>query len=143
MGEFYLNFSEVYRAIEKSTKQLVAIKKMSLERSQEGFPIAALREIGLLSNINHKNIVNFLEMTYAKYSPPEFSFHHPVRPKFNYLFNFFMISEYMEHSLSGLINRGIAFNNSQVKYIIYEALEGLEFLHSLKIMHRDIKSYTI
>lgn len=116
---------------------------MCVEHSREGFPLAALREVCLLSKLRHSNVVSFLEVAYSKYSPPELSLARARCLKFNCRFNFFMVSEYMEHSLRGLLNRNIIFNLSQIKYIVYEALQGLHFIHSNRIIHRDIKSSNI
>ena len=119
---------------------------MSLERSAEGFPLAALHEIKLLSKLNHENIVQFFDVAVAKYAPPEKLLDDPLTPTsapFSYPWNFFMVCEYAEHSLSGLLNCGYRFSPPEVKCVLRQILSGLAFLHSQSIMHRDIKCSNI
>ena len=52
----------VYRAQEIATGEIVALKKLKLEREREGFPITSLREIHTLFLAKHKNIVNLREI---------------------------------------------------------------------------------
>lgn len=48
------------------TDTLVALKKVRLENEKEGFPITAIREIKILIQLNHKNIVNLQEIVTDK-----------------------------------------------------------------------------
>ena len=42
---------------EKNTKELYALKKIKLESDEEGMPSTAIREISLLKELSHPNIV--------------------------------------------------------------------------------------
>ena len=51
---------------------LVALKKVRLENEKEGFPITAVREIKILRQLNHKNIVNLKEIITDKQDALDF-----------------------------------------------------------------------
>jgi len=50
-------FGVVHRSIDKRTKKIVAIKQIKFENESEGIPSTALREISILRDLNHPNIV--------------------------------------------------------------------------------------
>ena len=50
-------YGVVYKARNKVTGQLVALKKIRLENLEEGVPSTAIREISLLKELKHPNIV--------------------------------------------------------------------------------------
>ena len=50
-------YGVVYKARCKTTGQLVAMKKIRLESEDEGVPSTAIREISLLKELQHPNIV--------------------------------------------------------------------------------------
>lgn len=47
----------VYKARDMKENKFVALKKIRFEQDEEGIPITAIREIGLLKSLNHPNIV--------------------------------------------------------------------------------------
>jgi cyclin-dependent kinase 12/13 len=51
---------------------LVALKKVRLENEKEGFPITAVREIKILRQLNHPNIVNLREIVTDKQDALDF-----------------------------------------------------------------------
>ncbi|KAL3273219.1 hypothetical protein HHI36_014673 [Cryptolaemus montrouzieri] len=51
-------YGVVYKGKNKKTGQLVALKKIRLESEDEGIPATALREISLLKELRHPNIVS-------------------------------------------------------------------------------------
>jgi serine/threonine protein kinase len=58
-------YGEVYLARNRITSEMVALKKIKLEASKErrsGFPITALREMRVLKDLSHQNIVDLIEV---------------------------------------------------------------------------------
>lgn len=52
----------VFRARDRKTGDIVALKKFKLEKEKNGFPITSLREIRTLMLAKHPNIVNIREI---------------------------------------------------------------------------------
>lgn len=50
-------YGVVYKARERQTGAIVALKKIRLEQEEEGVPSTAIREIALLKELNHPNVV--------------------------------------------------------------------------------------
>lgn len=50
-------YGVVYKARNKKTGKFVALKKIRLESEEEGVPSTAIREISLLKELQHPNIV--------------------------------------------------------------------------------------
>jgi serine/threonine protein kinase len=50
-------YGVVYKAKDKTTGEHVALKKIRLEGEDEGVPSTALREISLLKELQHPNVV--------------------------------------------------------------------------------------
>ena len=56
------SYGVVYRARDKETGDIVALKKLKLEEEKHGFPITALREINALMTCRHENVVGIREV---------------------------------------------------------------------------------
>lgn len=52
-------YGVVYKGRHKTTGQIVAMKKIRLESEEEGVPSTAIREISLLKELRHPNIVRY------------------------------------------------------------------------------------
>jgi len=59
-------YGVVYKAQNMETGELVAIKKIRLEKEDDGVPSTAIREISLLKNLKHPNIVELKEVLFSK-----------------------------------------------------------------------------
>ena len=70
-------YGEVYKAtpppeLNIDPGQLLALKKVRLENEKEGFPITAVREIKILRQLKHKNIINLREIVTDKQEAVDF-----------------------------------------------------------------------
>jgi cyclin-dependent kinase len=58
-------YGQVYKARDTDTGQIVAIKKIRLESEDEGIPSTAIREIALLKELQHPNIVRLVNVLHT------------------------------------------------------------------------------
>jgi serine/threonine-protein kinase BUR1 len=122
-------FGEVSKARSKKTGQIVALKKILMHNEKDGFPITALREIKLLKQLDHVNILKLEEMAVERTKDAR------KKP------SMFMVTPYMDHDLSGLLeNPAVRFTEPQIKCYMKQLLEGCAYLHENKILHRDMKA---
>ncbi|EXJ86493.1 CMGC/CDK protein kinase [Capronia epimyces CBS 606.96] len=122
-------FGEVSKARSKKTGQIVALKKILMHNEKDGFPITALREIKLLKQLHHVNILKLEEMAVER---PKSASKKP---------SMFMVTPYMDHDLAGLLeNPTVNFTEPQIKCYLKQLLEGCAYLHANKILHRDMKA---
>lgn len=56
------SYGVVFRARDKETGDIVALKKLKLDEEKHGFPITALREINALMSCKHENVVGIREV---------------------------------------------------------------------------------
>uniref|UniRef100_A0A182KE97 Conserved oligomeric Golgi complex subunit 5 n=1 Tax=Anopheles christyi TaxID=43041 RepID=A0A182KE97_9DIPT len=115
----------VFRARDTVSNEIVALKKVRIDQDifKDGFPISGLREIQILKNCKHENIVRLKEVVVG-----------------NSLESIFLVMEFCEQDLASLLdNMETPFSESQVKCIIIQLLKGLKYLHSNFIIHRDLK----
>ncbi|CAK8567193.1 unnamed protein product [Lathyrus sativus] len=117
-------YGVVYRAKDKKTGEIVALKKVKMEKEKEGFPLTSLREINILLSFHHPFIVDVKEVVVG-----------------SSLDSIFMVMEYMEHDLKGLMEAmKQPFSQSEVKCLMLQLLEGVKYLHDNWVLHRDLKT---
>lgn len=117
-------YGVVYRAKDKKTGEIVALKKVKMEKEREGFPLTSLREINILLSFHHPSIVDVKEVVVG-----------------SNLDSIFMVMEYMEHDLKGLMETmKQPFSQSEVKCLMLQLLEGIKYLHDNWVLHRDLKT---
>ena len=56
------SYGVVFRARDKQTGDIVALKKLKLDEEKNGFPITALREVYSLMSCRHENVVGVREV---------------------------------------------------------------------------------
>ncbi|KAF9128695.1 Cyclin-dependent kinase 10 [Mortierella sp. 14UC] len=116
-------YGVVYRAKDKRTNEIVALKRIRMERENDGLPISSLREIKLLKTLRHDNIVLVKEVAVG-----------------NDLDQIFLVMEYCEQDMAALMdNVKKPYTPAEVKCLMYQLLKGIEYCHDHFVIHRDLK----
>ncbi|KAJ2852562.1 hypothetical protein IWW36_000191 [Coemansia brasiliensis] len=118
-------FADVYRAYDKKTQKLLAVKIMSKHYfSHNGTASGGtnyMREISLLRSIRHKNIVRIYDVEEGSLQV--------------YIF----MSLLSGGDLFDRISSQGALEEGEAKFITFQVLSALDCLHDANIVHRDIK----
>ncbi|KAG1359130.1 cyclin-dependent kinase F-4 [Cocos nucifera] len=113
-------FGSVWRAINKQTCEVVAIKKMK-RKYYSWEECMNLREVKSLRRMNHPNIVKLKEV---------------IRENDMLYFVF----EYMECNLYQLMkDRGKSFSEAEVRNWCFQIFRALAYMHHRGYFHRDLK----
>lgn len=59
-------YGVVYKAKDRVTNEIIALKKIRLEAEDEGIPSTAIREISLLKQLQHPNIVRLYDVVHTE-----------------------------------------------------------------------------
>ncbi|NWT92727.1 CDK18 kinase, partial [Urocynchramus pylzowi] len=113
-------YATVFKGRSKLTENLVALKEIRLEH-EEGAPCTAIREVSLLKNLKHANIVTLHDIIHTERSLT-------------------LVFEYLENDLKQYLeNCGNLMSVHNVKIFMFQLLRGLAYCHGRKILHRDLK----
>ncbi len=117
-------YGQVFRARDRITGEIFAIKKAKLTKEKEGFPITSIREINLLLGMKHPNIVNVKEVVTG-----------------SSLDHIFVVMEYVEHELKDMMEHTkYNFSTAEIKCLLKQLLQAIEYFQNHNIMHRDLKT---
>ena len=119
-------YGVVFKAIDKKTKEQVALKKLFGAFQDEVDSQRTFREVMLLQELNgHDNIIRLLNVIKAENN-----------------LDLYLVFDYMEADLFNVIRANI-LQDIHKKFIIYQILKALKFIHSADIIHRDLKPSNI
>ncbi|ALC48355.1 Cdk7 [Drosophila busckii] len=117
-------FAIVYKARDIVNGQIVAVKKIkkgSREEARDGINRTALREIKILQELQHENIIGLVDV-------------------FGQLSNVSLVFDFMDTDLEVIIkDQKIILTQANIKSYAIMTLRGLEYLHANWILHRDLK----
>ncbi|XP_076358508.1 cyclin-dependent kinase 17-like isoform X3 [Tachypleus tridentatus] len=113
-------YATVYKGKSRLTENLVALKEIRLEH-EEGAPCTAIREVSLLKELKHNNIVTLHDIVHTEKSLT-------------------LVFEYLEKDLKQYMDDcGNILSMNNVKLFLFQLLRGLAYCHRRRILHRDLK----
>lgn len=116
-------YGVVYKARHKKSDQIVALKKIRLENEDEGVPSTAMREISILKELRHPNVVYLRDV-------------HLTESRLYLVFEF--LSMDLKRYLDNLPEKEY-IDKLLLKSYLYQILEALLFCHKRRVIHRDLK----
>ncbi|KAF8823869.1 hypothetical protein HHX47_DHR9000515 [Lentinula edodes] len=115
-------YATVYKGRSRTTNEIVALKEIHLD-AEEGTPSTAIREISLMKELKHVNIVRLHDVIHTETK-------------------LVLIFEFCEQDLKKYMDqhgeRG-ALDPNTVRSFMYQLLKGTAFCHENQVLHRDLK----
>ncbi|XP_071728714.1 probable serine/threonine-protein kinase At1g54610 [Rutidosis leptorrhynchoides] len=116
-------YSNVYKARDRDTGKIVALKKVRFDTSEPESVKFMAREIIILQKLDHPNIIKLEGLATSRMQ-----------------YSLYLVFDYMQSDLTRVITRPEGrLTESQVKCYMQQLLSGLEHCHERGILHRDIK----
>ncbi|XP_077981972.1 cyclin-dependent kinase 17-like isoform X2 [Glandiceps talaboti] len=113
-------YATVFKGKSKLTDNLVALKEIRLEH-EEGAPCTAIREVSLLKDLKHANIVTLHDIVHTEKSLT-------------------LVFEYLEKDLKQYMDDcGNIMSMNNVMIFLFQLLRGLAYCHKRRVLHRDLK----
>nr|XP_020144192.1 cyclin-dependent kinase-like 4 isoform X4 [Microcebus murinus] len=119
------SYGVVFKCRNKTSGQVVAIKKFVESEDDPVVKKIALREIRMLKQLKHPNLVNLIEVFRRKRK-------------------MHLVFEYCDHTLLNELERnpnGVA--DGVIKSVLWQTLQALNFCHKHNCIHRDVKPENI
>jgi len=118
-------YGAVYRARCLSTQRIVAVKRVKMEHEDEGVPSTALREVAVLKQADHPNVVRLLDVVCT-------------------LGRLHLIFEFVDQNLKQHMKRhSLRLEPHAVRDLQHQLMKGIDYCHSRRIIHRDLKPQNI
>jgi len=119
------SYGIVFKCRNRDTGQIVAIKKFVESEDDPLIKKIALREIRMLKQLKHFNLVNLLEVFRRKRK-------------------LHLVFEYCDHTVLNELDKHVhGVPESQVKRIVWQVLQAVHFCHQHNCIHRDVKPENI
>ena len=113
-------YATVYKGQSRINNQIVALKEIHLD-PEEGAPSTAIREISLMKELKHHNIVFLHDVIHTEKTLT-------------------LVFEFMDQDLKRFMDtNGGALSNPLIENFMYQMLLGVAFCHENRVLHRDLK----
>lgn len=115
-------YGVVYKARERATGELVALKKVKLEAEDEGVPSTSIREISLLRELPHPNIVNLKDVVHQDQK-------------------LCLVFEFLDKDLKMYMDAvgKKKMHHMLIRSYMLQLLQGIHHCHQHRVLHRDLK----
>jgi len=114
------SYGRVFEAIDTKTHSKIAIKKFIRALGHPQLAQYCLRELEIMSKLDHPNIVKLHKVMHSTQSV-------------------YLVMDHMPFDLKKLIYSATFLDHDQVRLLMYEIIIAVNYLHSTKVVHRDIK----
>jgi len=115
-------YGVVYKARDKKTGDLLALKKIRLEAEDEGIPSTAIREISLLKQLQHPNVVRLYDVIHTD-------------KKLTLVFEF--LDQNLKQYMDACGSEGMHLDTA--KSFLFQLLRAIAYCHDHRVLHRDLK----
>ncbi|XP_070777841.1 mitogen-activated protein kinase 15 [Enoplosus armatus] len=113
----------VWKAVDRQTDEIVAVKKIFDAFRNRTDAQRTFREIMFLQEFgDHPNIIRLLNVVRAQNDK-----------------DIYLIFEYMDTDLHAVIKKGTLLKDIHKRYVMYQLLKAIKYLHSGNVIHRDQK----
>ncbi|CAI5444964.1 unnamed protein product [Caenorhabditis angaria] len=114
-------YGTVFKARNKDSGEIVALKRVRLDDDDEGVPSSALREVCILRELKHRNVVRLYDVVHSE----------------NKLT---LVFEYCDQDLKKFFDSLNGYMDPQTaRSLMLQLLRGLSFCHAHHVLHRDLK----
>ncbi|KAF7812531.1 putative serine/threonine-protein kinase [Senna tora] len=116
-------YSNVYKARDRDTGEIVALKKVRFDTSHPESIKFMAREITILQRLDHPNVIKLKGLATSRMQ-----------------YSLYLVFDFMQSDMARIISRPEErLTEPQVKCYMYQLLSGLQHCHDKGILHRDIK----
>ncbi|KAF0024722.1 hypothetical protein F2P81_023524 [Scophthalmus maximus] len=128
-------YGKVYKARDlKNGGRFVALKRVRVQTEEEGMPLSTIREVAVLKQLEafeHPNVVRLFDVCTVSRTDRE--------TKLTLVF------EHVDQDLTTYLEKAPdpGVPPETIKDMMYQLLQGLDFLHSHRVVHRDLKPQNI
>ncbi|ESW97804.1 Negative regulator of the PHO system [Ogataea parapolymorpha DL-1] len=117
-------YATVFKGRNRALGTFVALKEINLD-SEEGTPSTAIREISIMKELRHENIITLYDVIHTE---------NKLTLVFEYLDK--DLKKYMD---TNGYNKSGALEPHVVKSFMFQLLRGIMFCHDNRVLHRDLK----